>query len=155
MAGWAPRSQPGSRHHSSLVWVFFFLNVVCGSLCASLNNVFIEVMVTLFFMFLIKENQLYYDPATGIYYYCDVESGRYQFHSRVDLQSYQASGTQHTKDKKGKKKRKEPERITANEYKVTLELTDRKCKICLVFFHDDAIYGLWGLVLCRGCMHIF
>ncbi|XP_064295660.1 angiogenic factor with G patch and FHA domains 1 isoform X2 [Phalacrocorax carbo] len=65
-----------------------------------------------------SENQLYYDPATGIYYYCDVESGRYQFHSRVDLQSYQASGTQHTKDKKGKKKRKEPERIIANEYKV-------------------------------------
>ncbi|XP_072715479.1 angiogenic factor with G patch and FHA domains 1 isoform X3 [Ciconia boyciana] len=64
-----------------------------------------------------SENQLYYDPATGIYYYCDVESGRYQFHSRVDLQSYQASGTQHTKDKKGKKKRKEPERITANDYK--------------------------------------
>ncbi|KAF1474966.1 Angiogenic factor with G patch and FHA domains 1, partial [Eudyptula minor novaehollandiae] len=64
-----------------------------------------------------SENQLYYDPATGIYYYCDVESGRYQFHSRVDLQPYQASGTQHTKDKKGKKKRKEPERIAANEYK--------------------------------------
>ncbi|XP_074787674.1 angiogenic factor with G patch and FHA domains 1 isoform X2 [Athene noctua] len=64
-----------------------------------------------------SENQLYYDPTTGIYYYCDVESGRYQFHSRVDLQSYQASGTQHTKDKKGKKKRKEPEGITANEYK--------------------------------------
>ncbi|XP_074991597.1 angiogenic factor with G patch and FHA domains 1-like isoform X2 [Calonectris borealis] len=64
-----------------------------------------------------SENQLYYDPATGIYYYCDVESGRYQFHSRVDLQSYQASGTQHTKDKKGKKKRREPEWMTANEYK--------------------------------------
>ncbi|KFQ23717.1 Angiogenic factor with G patch and FHA domains 1, partial [Merops nubicus] len=64
-----------------------------------------------------SENQLYYDPATGIYYYCDVESGRYQFHSRVDLQSYQASGTQHTKDKKGKKKRKEPEWTSANEYK--------------------------------------
>uniref|UniRef100_A0A8C3QJD5 Angiogenic factor with G patch and FHA domains 1 n=1 Tax=Cyanoderma ruficeps TaxID=181631 RepID=A0A8C3QJD5_9PASS len=56
-----------------------------------------------------SENQLYYDPATGIYYYCDVESGRYQFHSRVDLQSYQASGAKHTKDKKGKKKRKEPD----------------------------------------------
>lgn len=89
-------------------------------------------------MFLIKENQLYYDPATGIYYYCDVESGRYQFHSRVDLQSYQASGTQHTKDKKGKKKRKEPERIAANEYKVTLELMDRNAK---PLFHV-AIYGM-------------
>nr|XP_038026467.1 angiogenic factor with G patch and FHA domains 1 isoform X2 [Anas platyrhynchos] len=65
-----------------------------------------------------SENQLYYDPTTGIYYYCDVESGRYQFHSRVDLQSYQASGSQHTKDKKGKKKRKETEWNTANEYKV-------------------------------------
>ncbi|XP_030327176.1 angiogenic factor with G patch and FHA domains 1 [Strigops habroptila] len=64
-----------------------------------------------------SENQLYYDPSTGIYYYCDVESGRYQFHSRVDLQSYQTSGTQHTRDKKGKKKRKDPERITANDYK--------------------------------------
>uniref|UniRef100_A0A8D0FJE1 Angiogenic factor with G patch and FHA domains 1 n=1 Tax=Strix occidentalis caurina TaxID=311401 RepID=A0A8D0FJE1_STROC len=80
-----------------------------------------------------SENQLYYDPTTGIYYYCDVESGRYQFHSRVDLQSYQASGTQHTKDKKGKKKRKEPEWITANEYKVTSELTDRKWKTWVFF----------------------
>ncbi|NXN61790.1 AGGF1 factor, partial [Rynchops niger] len=63
-----------------------------------------------------SENQLYYDPATGIYYYCDVESGQYRFHSQVDLQSYQASGTQHTKDTKGKKKRKEPQ-WTENEYK--------------------------------------
>ncbi|XP_025891184.1 angiogenic factor with G patch and FHA domains 1 [Nothoprocta perdicaria] len=64
-----------------------------------------------------SENQLYYDPATGIYYYCDVESGRYQFHSRVDLQSYQASSTQHAKDKKGKKKRKDPEWNTSNDFK--------------------------------------
>ncbi|NWI08526.1 AGGF1 factor, partial [Crypturellus soui] len=64
-----------------------------------------------------SENQLYYDPATGIYYYCDVESGRYQFHSRVDLQSYQTSGTQHAKDKKGKKKRKDPEWSTSNDFK--------------------------------------
>lgn len=51
-----------------------------------------------------------------------MESGRYQFHSRVDLQSYQTPGSQHAKDKKGKKKRKEPEWSTANEYKVTSEL---------------------------------
>lgn len=57
-----------------------------------------------------------------------MESGRYQFHSRVDLQSYQASGTKHTKDKKGKKKRKEAEWIAADEYKVTSELTDRNAK---------------------------
>ncbi|XP_074787675.1 angiogenic factor with G patch and FHA domains 1 isoform X3 [Athene noctua] len=80
-----------------------------------------------------SENQLYYDPTTGIYYYCDVESGRYQFHSRVDLQSYQASGTQHTKDKKGKKKRKEPEGITANEYKVR-QLTETMANLKISSF---------------------
>ncbi|XP_004613266.2 angiogenic factor with G patch and FHA domains 1 [Sorex araneus] len=62
-----------------------------------------------------SENQLYYDPSTGIYYYCDVESGRYQFHSRVDLQPYQTSGTKHGKEKKLKKKRKDPESSAANE----------------------------------------
>ncbi|NXJ82152.1 AGGF1 factor, partial [Trogon melanurus] len=83
-----------------------------------------------------SENQLYYDPATGIYYYCDVESGRYQFHSRVDLQSYQASGVQHTKDKKGKKKRKEPERITANEYK-DLDTEEQKSSNSLNCFSEQ------------------
>ncbi|KAF2978104.1 hypothetical protein EK904_007235 [Melospiza melodia maxima] len=80
-----------------------------------------------------SENQLYYDPATGIYYYCDVESGRYQFHSRVDLQSYQASGTKHTKDKKGKKKRKEPEWIAADEYKVR-QLTETMANLKISSF---------------------
>ncbi|XP_061476279.1 angiogenic factor with G patch and FHA domains 1 isoform X1 [Rhineura floridana] len=64
-----------------------------------------------------SENQLYYDPTTGIYYYCDVESGRYQFHSRVDLQSYGTATAQHSKDRKGKKKRKDAEWPRANEYK--------------------------------------
>ncbi|XP_038026467.2 angiogenic factor with G patch and FHA domains 1 isoform X2 [Anas platyrhynchos] len=80
-----------------------------------------------------SENQLYYDPTTGIYYYCDVESGRYQFHSRVDLQSYQASGSQHTKDKKGKKKRKETEWNTANEYKVR-QLTETMANLKISSF---------------------
>ncbi|XP_051028304.1 angiogenic factor with G patch and FHA domains 1 [Acomys russatus] len=64
-----------------------------------------------------SENQLYYDPSTGIYYYCDVESGRYQFHSRVDLQPYQTSSTKPNKDKKSKKRRKEPGFCSANEEK--------------------------------------
>ncbi|KAM4640026.1 angiogenic factor with G patch and FHA domains 1 isoform 3-T3 [Amazona ochrocephala] len=80
-----------------------------------------------------SENQLYYDPTTGIYYYCDVETGRYQFHSRVDLQSYQTSGTQHTRDKKGKKKRKEPERITANDHKVR-QLTETMANLKISSF---------------------
>ncbi|NXU53587.1 AGGF1 factor, partial [Turnix velox] len=79
-----------------------------------------------------SENQLYYDPATGIYYYCDVESGRYQFHSRVDLQPHQAPGTQHTKDKKAKKKRK-PEQIIANEYK-DVDTEDQKSSNSLNYF---------------------
>uniref|UniRef100_A0A8D1FFG8 Angiogenic factor with G patch and FHA domains 1 n=1 Tax=Sus scrofa TaxID=9823 RepID=A0A8D1FFG8_PIG len=72
-----------------------------------------------------SENQLYYDPSTGIYYYCDVESGRYQFHSRVDLQPYQTSGTKQSKDKKLKKKRKDPDSSTTNEEK-NLNSEDQK-----------------------------
>ncbi|XP_042307488.1 angiogenic factor with G patch and FHA domains 1 isoform X3 [Sceloporus undulatus] len=64
-----------------------------------------------------SESQLYYDPATGIYYYCDVETGRYQFHSRVDLQSYGSGTAQHSKDRKGKKKRKDAEWPRATEQK--------------------------------------
>ncbi|XP_037534522.1 angiogenic factor with G patch and FHA domains 1 [Nematolebias whitei] len=30
-------------------------------------------------------SQLYYDANTGIYYYYDAESGRYQFHSRIEM----------------------------------------------------------------------
>lgn len=64
-----------------------------------------------------SETQLYYDPSTGIYYYCDVDSGRYQFHSRVDLQPYQTPATRQSKDKKSKKRRKDPECSTAAEEK--------------------------------------
>ncbi|XP_066237815.1 angiogenic factor with G patch and FHA domains 1 isoform X1 [Saccopteryx leptura] len=75
-----------------------------------------------------SENQLYYDPSTGIYYYCDVESGRYQFHSRIDLQPYQTSGTKQNKDKKWKKKRKDPDFSTTNEEK-DLNSEDQKAFI--------------------------
>lgn len=46
-----------------------------------------------------------------------MESGRYQFHSRVDLQPYHTSSTKQNKDKKLKKKRKDPD-STTNEEKV-------------------------------------
>ncbi|XP_069567677.1 angiogenic factor with G patch and FHA domains 1 isoform X1 [Brachyistius frenatus] len=35
--------------------------------------------------------QLYYDANTGIYYYYDAESGRYQFHSRIEVPAAQTS----------------------------------------------------------------
>ncbi|XP_043776062.1 angiogenic factor with G patch and FHA domains 1 [Cervus elaphus] len=72
-----------------------------------------------------SESQLYYDPSTGIYYYCDVESGRYQFHSRVHLQPYQTPGTKHGKDRKLKKRRKDPDSSAASEEK-NLNSEDQK-----------------------------
>uniref|UniRef100_A0A8C6MU06 Angiogenic factor with G patch and FHA domains 1 n=1 Tax=Mus spicilegus TaxID=10103 RepID=A0A8C6MU06_MUSSI len=76
-----------------------------------------------------SENQLYYDPSTGIYYYCDVESGRYQFHSRVDLQPYQTSSTKPNRERRLKKRRKEPGFYTANEEK---DLSSEDQKVCSV-----------------------
>ncbi|KAM3621200.1 uncharacterized protein V6R79_007780 [Siganus canaliculatus] len=35
-------------------------------------------------------SQLYYDANTGIYYYYDADSGRYQFHSRIEVPAAQA-----------------------------------------------------------------
>lgn len=37
-----------------------------------------------FFLFL-QSSQLYYDANTGMYYYYDPESGKYQFHSRIEV----------------------------------------------------------------------
>ncbi|XP_063766139.1 angiogenic factor with G patch and FHA domains 1 isoform X2 [Eleginops maclovinus] len=36
-------------------------------------------------------SQLYYDANTGIYYYHDAESGRYQFHSKIELPAAQTA----------------------------------------------------------------
>ncbi|XP_061118595.1 angiogenic factor with G patch and FHA domains 1 isoform X3 [Conger conger] len=57
-------------------------------------------------------SQLYYDANSGMYYYYDAESGRYQFHSRVEVQSYQAAPDP---DKKSKKKKKESEKSSRKE----------------------------------------
>ena len=52
-------------------------------------------------------SQLYYDNNTGMYYYYDAESGRYQFHSRIEVSAGQApeEGAEDHKAslKKGKK----------------------------------------------------
>nr|XP_005992688.1 PREDICTED: angiogenic factor with G patch and FHA domains 1 isoform X2 [Latimeria chalumnae] len=79
-------------------------------------------------------NQLYYDPATGIYYYFDAESGRYQFHSRVDLQSYQALNAEPFQEKKGKRRRRGgSEKPAAKEDKVHL-LTETMTKLKISSF---------------------
>nr|DBA23491.1 TPA: hypothetical protein GDO54_014402 [Pyxicephalus adspersus] len=81
-----------------------------------------------------SESQLYYDPSTGIYYYCDVESGRYQFHSRVDLQAYMDSNTQPIKEKKGRKKKREPvsaqEEDRASEMKESFPCSTDHERVC-------------------------
>ncbi|KAG7477020.1 hypothetical protein MATL_G00089050 [Megalops atlanticus] len=61
-------------------------------------------------------SQLYYDANTGMYYYFDVETGCYQFHSRVELPAYHAA-PEPSQDKKGKKKRKGTEKSALQEDK--------------------------------------
>ncbi|MBN3322739.1 AGGF1 factor, partial [Atractosteus spatula] len=61
-------------------------------------------------------SQLYYDANTGMYYYYDAESGRYQFHSRVEVQAHQQN-SEPSQDKKGKKRRKGTEKASAQDVK--------------------------------------
>uniref|UniRef100_A0AAQ4S5H6 Angiogenic factor with G patch and FHA domains 1 n=1 Tax=Gasterosteus aculeatus aculeatus TaxID=481459 RepID=A0AAQ4S5H6_GASAC len=55
-------------------------------------------------------SQLYYDANTGIYYCFDAESGRYQFHSKIEVAAVQTaeepSYDNSTAEKKGKKLKK-------------------------------------------------
>ncbi|XP_022600729.1 angiogenic factor with G patch and FHA domains 1 [Seriola dumerili] len=55
-------------------------------------------------------SQLYYDANTGIYYYYDAESGRYQFHSRIEVPAAQTGAEscsdKNTAEKKGRKFKK-------------------------------------------------
>lgn len=46
-------------------------------------------------------NQLYYDGNTGFYYYYDAESGRYQFHSKIEVTA--AVVEDQNADKKGRR----------------------------------------------------
>ncbi|KAM9799940.1 angiogenic factor with G patch and FHA domains 1 [Syngnathus typhle] len=48
-------------------------------------------------------SQLYYDSSTGFYYYYDAESGRYQFHSKVEVSAAQTGDQDDCmNEKKGK-----------------------------------------------------
>uniref|UniRef100_A0A8C7NFJ0 Angiogenic factor with G patch and FHA domains 1 n=1 Tax=Oncorhynchus mykiss TaxID=8022 RepID=A0A8C7NFJ0_ONCMY len=67
-------------------------------------------------------SQLYYDNNTGMYYYYDAESGKYQFHSRIEVPTVQpvseTSQEKRSLDKKGRKWKKVPERASRQEDKV-------------------------------------
>ncbi|KAM9409537.1 angiogenic factor with G patch and FHA domains 1 isoform 1-T1 [Pholidichthys leucotaenia] len=51
-------------------------------------------------------SQLYYDASSGIYYYYDAESGRYQFHSRIEVAVAQATAEPHQETYSAEKGRK-------------------------------------------------
>ncbi|XP_026875119.2 angiogenic factor with G patch and FHA domains 1 isoform X2 [Electrophorus electricus] len=51
-------------------------------------------------------SQLYYDASTGMYYYYDPESGKYQFHSRIELPVAQPAQADGLPDKASKKRNK-------------------------------------------------
>ncbi|MEQ2309863.1 hypothetical protein AMECASPLE_002804 [Ameca splendens] len=82
-------------------------------------------------------SQLYYDANTGIYYYYDAESGRYQFHSRIEVPAVQSSAEPfqetHVPDKKWRKVQKGVKKAShqdegehkLDEAKLETEETDR------------------------------
>lgn len=48
-------------------------------------------------------NQLYYDGNTGFYYYYDAESGRYQFHSKIEVPAAVVDDQNVGAEKKGRR----------------------------------------------------
>nr|XP_046240323.1 angiogenic factor with G patch and FHA domains 1 isoform X2 [Scatophagus argus] len=66
-------------------------------------------------------SQLYYDANSGIYYYYDAESGRYQFHSRVEVPTAQTAAEpyqdQCAGEKKGRKLKKGFKKATQQDDK--------------------------------------
>ncbi|XP_076835947.1 angiogenic factor with G patch and FHA domains 1 [Brachyhypopomus gauderio] len=51
-------------------------------------------------------SQLYYDGSTGMYYYYDPDSGKYQFHSRVEMAAAQPAQAESVTDKVTKRRSK-------------------------------------------------
>lgn len=63
-------------------------------------------------------SQLYYDGNTGFYYYYDAESGRYQFHSKVEVTAAVVED-QNAGDKKGRKFKKWVNKSSNEDSKVS------------------------------------
>ncbi|XP_035631664.1 angiogenic factor with G patch and FHA domains 1 isoform X12 [Oncorhynchus keta] len=86
-------------------------------------------------------SQLYYDNNTGMYYYYDAESGKYQFHSRIEVPTVQpVSETSQVKkslDKKGRKWKKVPERTARQNDKVE-DVTNSLANMKISYFWNSA-----------------
>ncbi|XP_016402999.1 angiogenic factor with G patch and FHA domains 1-like, partial [Sinocyclocheilus rhinocerous] len=63
-----------------------------------------------------SSSQLYYDANTGMYYYFDPESGKYQFHSRIEVPTahpeVEQTPQRKTKDWKNRKSVKNTDRAS-------------------------------------------
>lgn len=63
-----------------------------------------------------QSSQLYYDANTGMYYYYDPESGKYQFHSRIEVPTahpeVEQTPQRKTKDWKNRKAVKNTDRAS-------------------------------------------
>ncbi|XP_035486428.2 angiogenic factor with G patch and FHA domains 1 isoform X2 [Scophthalmus maximus] len=79
-------------------------------------------------------SQLYYDANTGIYYYYDAESGRYQFHSRIEVPAAQTATElcpdKHTAEKKGRKFKKGAKKTDDKVQEMTSSLAKMKISSC-------------------------
>ncbi|XP_054472104.1 angiogenic factor with G patch and FHA domains 1 isoform X2 [Anoplopoma fimbria] len=77
-------------------------------------------------------SQLYYDANTGIYYYFDAESGRYQFHSRIEVPATQTAAEpcqdKGTGEKKSRKLKKGSKKTSLQDDKVQ-EVTNTLAKM--------------------------
>ncbi|XP_078023163.1 angiogenic factor with G patch and FHA domains 1 isoform X3 [Epinephelus lanceolatus] len=86
-------------------------------------------------------SQLYYDANTGIYYYYDAESGRYQFHSRIEVVAAQTAAEpcqdKSTGEKKGRKLKKGSKKTTCRDDKVQ-EVTNSLAKMKISSYRNTA-----------------
>ncbi|XP_038553377.1 angiogenic factor with G patch and FHA domains 1 isoform X2 [Micropterus salmoides] len=86
-------------------------------------------------------SQLYYDANTGIYYYYDAESGRYQFHSRIEVPAAQTSAEpckdETRGEKKGRKLKKGSKKTSHKDDKVQ-EVTNSLAKMKISSYWNTA-----------------
>ncbi|XP_036007180.1 angiogenic factor with G patch and FHA domains 1 isoform X3 [Fundulus heteroclitus] len=93
-------------------------------------------------------SQLYYDANTGIYYYYDAESGRYQFHSRIEVPAVQSATepVQETPvpDKKWRKVQKGAKKASHQDEGVE-DVTNSlaKMRICSYWKTPSRVNNIW------------
>ncbi|XP_037642758.1 angiogenic factor with G patch and FHA domains 1 isoform X3 [Sebastes umbrosus] len=91
-------------------------------------------------------SQLYYDNNTGIYYYYDAESGRYQFHSKIEVPAAQTA-TEPCQDKsigeKKSRKIKKGSKKTSNRDDKVQEVTNSLAKMKISSYWNTASKRVW------------